>query len=85
MLRNGMLAKCVYPLLCYKLNEKFHTNFITKDTDIYILKDITDGWKIVENLAKPIPFCKYCSNKSKIFDWEGLQFNPLISEYIKER
>lgn len=85
MLRNGMLSKCVYPLLCYKLNEKFHTNFITTDTDICVLKDITDGWKIVKSLADPIPFCKYCSNESKVFDWKGLQLNPLISEYTKER
>ena len=83
MVRNGIIAKCCYPLLCYKLNEKFSANFIVNKEDSYKLSTINDGWGLINKLSKAIPFCKYCSDESICFKWEGLHNDPLIEDFVK--
>lgn len=83
MVRNGLIAKCCYPLLVYKLNEKYKTNFKVDSLDCYKLSEINDSWDLINKLSNAIPFCKYCSNESIDFKWCGLIFEPSINDFVK--
>lgn len=78
-LRKGYIYKCPYPALIYKLNEKYNLDFDYKNDRIK-LSDIKYGWEVVENLSKPIEFCKYCTNNIKEYNWSNT--NPNLYDYI---
>lgn len=84
MIRNGLIAKCCYPLLIYKLNEKYKTNFKVEALDCHKLSEVNDLWGLIKNLSSAIPFCKYCSNEPFIFKWSGFVAKPTIKDFIKE-
>ncbi len=84
MVRGGLISKCCYPLMVYKLNEIYNTNFKVDKTDCLKLSEFKDGWDIVEKLSKPIAFCKYCSYTSVDYKWEGFIKDPLISDFVKK-
>ena len=69
-LRNGKISKCYYPLLIDNLNNLFNTDFIISDYDFIALSEITDGWKAIEQLNNPIPFCDYCRSEEQNFEWK---------------
>ncbi len=84
MVRNGLISKCCYPLLCYKLNEKFSTNFIVNKRDCYELTTTNNGWELIDKLSHAIPFCKYCSKRPTRFKWEGVRKQPIIRDFVKD-
>lgn len=84
MIRNGLISKCCYPLMIYKLNDMYHTDFMVGEEDCFKASDFDNGWELINKLSGPIPFCKYCSNKSIEFDWKGFIKNPDISDFIKK-
>ena len=64
-LRDGKLFTCVEPPNIHHFNKFFGTNIPVTDRDyidIYKAKDINE---ILDFLAKPIPFCKYCNVKAR--------------------
>lgn len=84
MIRNGLIAKCCYPLLIYKLNEKYNMNFKVNSSDCYRLSEVNDSWGLIKNLSHAIPFCKYCSNQSIDFNWCGFVVEPNLKDFVKE-
>lgn len=84
MLRNGLISKCCYPLLVYKLNEKYGTDFKVDSMDCYKLSEVNNSWDLISKLSNSIPFCKYCSNQSIEFKWHGFVINPNLNDFIKE-
>lgn len=70
-LRNGKLFTCTRPAAIYKLNRYFDMNFEVKEADYIDIYEVQTGKEILEELAKPIPFCRYCNpvNGRKALEW----------------
>ena len=81
MARNGKLAKCSYPLFAQKINSVFGTNYLTKGVDELTIEQITDGWKAIKVLSRPVPFCKYCAVHERNFKWRAATSKAKLSDY----
>lgn len=59
-LRNGRLYLCPIPPTVRYLNESFGTHFEESPQDFIDIHQAKSAEEILEFLAKPIPFCRYC-------------------------
>lgn len=71
-LSKGKLCTCYAPLNIHHFNNHFKTNIPLSDRDyidIYKAKDLDE---ILQFLARPIPFCKFCDINKRQFglDWK---------------
>ena len=81
-LREGKLFTCVTPPNIHHFNKYFNKNIpvTNKDyIDIYKVKNINE---ILEFLAKPIPFCKYCNVNARKFDLKWKTTKRNIEEWV---
>lgn len=70
-LKNGKLYTCTTIPNIQHYNKAFGENLIVTDkdyVDIYSIKSFDD---MMEALAKPVPFCRYCAigADTKLYDW----------------
>ena len=63
-LREGKLYTCTRPAVIYKFNDYFGTDLLVSNEDSIDIYKAKDGQEILEYLSHPIPFCRYCDNKS---------------------
>ncbi len=63
-LRDGKLFTCTRPAAIYKFNNFFEKDLSVSDEDSIDIYKAKDGQEILEFLSHPIPFCRYCDNKS---------------------
>ena len=61
-LKDGKLYTCTRPAAIKKFNSFFDMNLKVTDADYIDIYDDLDKSEVLERLAKPIPFCKYCNN-----------------------
>lgn len=69
-LKSGKLYPCVVPPNIYHFNNYFGESLVVDDKDgidIYLAKDKDE---ILEFLANPIPFCRYCRVQERTYDNE---------------
>lgn len=59
-LRNGRLYLCPIPPTVHYMNEAFGTNFEESPQDSIDIYQARSAEEILEFLARPIPFCRYC-------------------------
>lgn len=59
-LRNGRLYLCPVPPTAHYLNESFGTQFQESPQDSIDIYQANSAEEVLEFLAKPIPFCRYC-------------------------
>ena len=81
-LRNGKLFTCVVPPNIHHFNEYFTKNLEVSEKDyidIYKAKNIDE---ILEFLARPIPFCRYCNVKERKYDLPWKVTKKDIKEWI---
>lgn len=59
-LRNGRLYTCTRPAAIYKFNKYFGTDLQVSGEDYIDIYKAHDAQEIMQELSKPIPFCRYC-------------------------
>lgn len=71
-LKNGKLYPCVVPPNIYHFNNYFGENLVVDDNDGIDIYQAKDSHEILEFLARPIPFCRYCRVHERTYDnkWE---------------
>lgn len=71
-LKKGKLYPCVVPPNIYHFNNYFGENLVVDDNDGIDIYQAKDSDEILEFLAKPIPFCRYCRVHDRTYDneWE---------------
>ena len=74
-LKAGKLYPCVVPPNIYHFNEYFGENLVVDERDGINIYQAKDKDQILEFLAKPIPFCRYCRVHERTYDneWEFSQ------------
>lgn len=84
-LQNGKLYTCVKPATIHHFNKYFSANFKVSEKDgidIYKAKSIDE---ILEYLAKPIPFCRYCNiDRVVVSNIVGKSSKKCASEWLLE-
>jgi len=81
-LRDGKLFTCVIPPNVHHFNKYFNQNLVVCERDsidIYKAKDID---VILNFLAKPIPFCRFCDVDGRKYDLEWKTSKKEIKEWI---
>lgn len=76
VLKDGKIYMCPKPAKVDLLNKEFGTDFKVTEKDYIDIFKINDVDEIMEFLAKPIPFCRYCG------DWKKTEWG--ISKKEKE-
>ena len=69
-LRNGVIATCPLVALIDKFNTAFELTFPIPVNERHIISEVENPWKLVDDLNRPIEFCRYCSPAHELFDWE---------------
>ncbi len=74
-LDNGRLYTCPIPMTSKAFAAYFHKDIREEDADSIDIYKVTSSQEILDRLAKPIPFCKYCDVKNRTYDhlWEPSQ------------
>lgn len=60
-LKSGRLYTCTRPAAIYKFNNFFDKNLTVTEMDSIDIYRVKNGEEILEKLAQPIPFCRYCN------------------------
>lgn len=70
-LRDGKLFTCTRPAAIYKFNRFFGKNLEVSEGDYIDIYKAKDKEEILEKLAQPIPFCRYCNvlGERKAMEW----------------
>lgn len=69
-LKDGKLYPCVVPPNIYHFNKYFGENLVVEECDGINIYQAKDRDEILEFLAKPIPFCRYCRVHERTYDNE---------------
>ena len=71
-LDNGRIYTCPYPRSIKNFNAYFKTNLMVDKKDYIDIYEVTSIEEILDRLAKPIPFCRYCDLNRLSWDnkWE---------------
>lgn len=82
LVKDGRIYTCSFIKCAEHFNKYFHQNLeITRD-DYVDLYSVKDGRQMLEKLAGPVPFCRYCNVKGQV---HGLPFEiskKEISEWV---
>lgn len=65
-LRNGRLYLCPIPPTVHYMNKAFGTEFKESPQDFIDIYQAKSAEEILEFLAKPIPFCRYCRRDANV-------------------
>lgn len=70
-LKNGKLYTCTTIPNIEHYNKMFNEKLGVTDKDYVDIYSISDFDEMMEKLAKPVPFCRYCAigADSKLYDW----------------
>jgi MoaA/NifB/PqqE/SkfB family radical SAM enzyme len=81
-LRDGKLFTCVNPTYISIFNEYFGKNMEVSDKDYIDIYKAKNKDEILNFLAKPIPFCRYCNIKEMVCGLEWRISKKDISEWM---
>lgn len=81
-LKKGRLYTCTRPAAIYKFNQFFHTDLQESEEDSIDIYKAGTGKEILEFLAKPIPFCRYCNVHGKKTAMEWGKSEGKIAEWL---
>ena len=79
---NGNLYTCTIAPNIEHFNKYFGYNLPLTDRDGIDIYKAESMEEILEFLAKPIPFCKYCKVKERTFNHEWTTSKKEINEWI---
>lgn len=82
LVKEGKIYTCSYMKCTEHFNKYFHQKLKITEDDYVDLYSVKDGQEMLEKLAKPIPFCRYCNIKGQV---HGLPFEisrKEISEWV---
>lgn len=80
-LMEGKLYGCPFSCQSYRIfNKKFGTNLRMSEKDYLDIYKVQDMKEIFDFAAKPRPYCRYCSNLERGFEWERSKQD--ISEWV---
>lgn len=71
LVKDGRIYTCSYIKCAEHFNKYFHQNLEITEDDYVDLYSVKDGQEMLEKLAKPARFCRYCDIKGRI---HGLPF-----------
>ncbi len=71
LVKDGRIYTCSYIKCAEHFNKYFHQNLEITEDDYVDLYSVKDGKEMLEKLAKPARFCRYCDVKGRI---HGLPF-----------
>lgn len=69
-LSNGVISTCPLVALIDKFNTAFELDFPTPINERHVISEVENPWKLVDDLNRPIEFCRYCSPYRESFAWE---------------
>lgn len=67
-LEDGKLFTCIVPANIGLFNSYFGKNIEVTDMDYIDIYQVDSAREILERLAKPIPFCRYCNIDGRTYD-----------------
>ncbi len=71
LVKDGRIYTCSYIKCAEHFNKYFHQNLEITEDDYVDLYSVKDGKEMLEKLAKPASFCRYCNIKGQV---HGLPF-----------
>ena len=80
-LKDGKLSTCGIPLYIERFNEFFNKNLVVTEKDYIDIYKVNSYEEILEQLAKPIPFCRYCATHQWYSIGKWLNSSKNINEY----
>ena len=83
MLQNGRLYTCSYIPNIRHFNKFFNKNIPVSVNDYIDIYEARNYQEILQFLAKPIPFCKYCDIKNRKYGITWKTSTKGIEEYIE--
>lgn len=83
ILENGRLYTCSYIPNIRHFNKFFNKNIPISVNDYIDIHKARDYQEVLQFLAKPIPFCKYCDVKNRKYGITWKTSTKCIEEYIK--
>lgn len=81
-LDNGKLYTCPYPRSIKNFNQYFKQNLIVSKQDYIDIYEVKSMQEVLESLAKPIPFCRYCDLDRLSWDNKWERSRKEITEWI---
>lgn len=81
-LSEGKLYTCTVAPNIYRFNEKFNKNLPLSEKDYIDIYKAKDEKEILNFLSNPIPFCKYCDIKNRIYEIQWSRSKQNITEWI---
>lgn len=82
-LKNGRIYHCSFSAHIEHFNKKFNQNLQVSALDYITLSNHTTYREILEFLARPIPFCRYCDTMQWQYIGEWRTSKKVISEYLE--
>ena len=79
-LRDGKLSTCGIPLYIERFNKFFNKNLLVTEKDYIDIYKVNSYEEVLEQLAKPIPFCRYCETR----EWKSIGKWSTSSKNINE-
>ncbi len=70
------------PAAIFKFNEFFKKDLKVSQEDYIDIYEVESAEQVLEQLAKPIPFCRYCKLEGRNKDYEWGVSEHIIEEYI---
>ena len=76
------ISKCAYPAVIHLLNDRFSTDFEIADGNFWDIREIGNGWEMLEKVIEPMDFCSYCiEERPHKFEWTDLG-DAVLEDYI---
>lgn len=81
-LKHGKLYTCSTIPHVSHFNKAFNTDLRVCEKDYIDIFKVDDAQKILDFLAKPVPFCRYCNVKKRISNLDWKKSNKNIEEWV---
>ncbi|MBQ8535015.1 MAG: radical SAM protein [Bacilli bacterium] len=81
-LKHGKMYTCSTIPHISHFNKKFNKNLIVSKRDCIDIYEVKDAKEILDFLAKPVPFCRYCNVHNRIGDLDWKESNKQIEEWV---
>jgi hypothetical protein len=84
-LKSGKIATCPPILYASYFGDYFENGMTASDADTIDIHKVRSGQEILEFVAKPVPFCRFCDVKHRTYDNPWRTSKREISEWVIEK
>lgn len=83
LLANGKLYPCPCPANIKHFNKRFDTNILEDEKDSVNIYEVKSFDEMMQKLAEPIPFCRFCDVRGRISNLEWEQSDYQMEEWME--